>query len=151
MTNLLHGFVAELKSADRTKALVAAISANSARPGPKLRLFTNIYNALPETDPVRCDVFEAIVGVAAGAGEMGVLEEFLPKLDSELLKWGVDAERTRAVYKTLSDKFAAQQGDEASWVLFFGVDLKPYWILLTSKNYPQPPLLPIPRQAPPNL
>ncbi|KAI9022514.1 hypothetical protein DFJ74DRAFT_706499 [Hyaloraphidium curvatum] len=113
VVNLLHAFIADLKSPDAVRALAAAVAANPARPAARLRLLTNFYNALAETDPARCDVFEAIVGVAAGAGEMGVLEEFLPRLDSEMVRWGLDADRTRAVYALLSEKYA-EQGDRGS-------------------------------------
>lgn len=117
VTNLLHAFVALLKSPERTRALIKAVGASPARPGPRLRLLTTIYNAQPETDALRCDAFEAIVEVAAASNELDVLDEFLPRLDAEMVRWGIGADKSREIYLMLSEKYAAQGSQEARWEL----------------------------------
>jgi len=103
VTQLLHAFLAPLPSS--LPALIQQITSHSARPGPKLRLLTTIYNTLPQDSAMRCDVFEGVVEVAAKGGDLGVLEEWLPKLEGEMNRWGIDQERQRKVYTLLADRF----------------------------------------------
>ncbi|KAJ3145771.1 hypothetical protein HDU86_000638 [Geranomyces michiganensis] len=106
--NLLIALINDAKP-DEVPALVTTIvqpivKSSAERAHSKLRILSNLYNSFDATNPVRYDIFVAIVTYAAQADEVEIVVPQLAAIDSWIAEWGVTADKSRALYLLISEK-----------------------------------------------
>ena len=70
---------------------------------------SNLYNNLERASPSRCDVYLAIISVAAKGDDVEVLIPTLAHVDGWLTEWHVGSDTKKAVYLKLADVLGTQK------------------------------------------
>ncbi|KAI9594648.1 hypothetical protein BDF19DRAFT_444409 [Syncephalis fuscata] len=90
-----------------TRVLVFVDENDADRVALKLKVLSNLFNALQNTSSLRSRVFQSIVRLAERAGAMSALVPQLAHLDAWMTEWSLDAEQQSELYLQLGLAFKA--------------------------------------------
>ncbi|KAI8799756.1 hypothetical protein BJ742DRAFT_844435 [Cladochytrium replicatum] len=82
------------------------VTAAPERAHLRLKILSNLYNSLEHTSPARHDVYLSIVEVASKSDELDTLVPTFAHLDEWVVLWGIPLNKTRDLYRLLSEKLA---------------------------------------------
>ncbi|EJD48516.1 hypothetical protein AURDEDRAFT_112952, partial [Auricularia subglabra TFB-10046 SS5] len=117
--NLLIAQILDTYPADALEAPVKAILAvvdTATAPSEsavKFRILTNLFNALARTSPLRVNVAEALIALAAD--DLEVIQLSRPQVEKWLAEWELPLERKCDFLKTVADAVAKAGQKDASY------------------------------------
>ncbi|KAF9450675.1 hypothetical protein P691DRAFT_700875 [Macrolepiota fuliginosa MF-IS2] len=93
---------------EHLNTLLQTLSSSPAeRTSIKYRILSNLFNAIPQTSPLRASVYGVILDIAKTKDQLDTLQLQRPTVEKWLTEWQISPEEKAAFLKSLADAYTA--------------------------------------------